>query len=227
MRRARTVAGAVLAGALALGFHGGPLGANVVEHPEDVPDGTPGNPAVPTPSDAMAVVSMLENNDVDAFAVCVTDPATLHLKVAGTGDSATRLDTVMWLFDASGMLVATNDDRAADDRGSEIVPGTAFTAPGLHFVAVGYFRTKPYGTDVTTSLAPGQGPLQSWDPGFGVAFGHYQLDLLAGAAGSEACSGQHAVLTGNGRCQELGGPGESGRAHGLDRAADRRANATC
>ena len=226
MRRARRVAGVVLAGALVLGFHGGPLGANVAEHPEDVPDGAPGNPAVATPSDTLAVVSMLENNDVDAFAICVTDPAALHLKVAGTGETATRLNTVMWLFDAAGMLVATNNDRAAGDLGSEILPGTVMTSPGEHVVAVGYFRTKPYGVDTFTPLSPGQGPLEFWDPGFGVAYGHYQIDLLAGAAGSEGCGGPPGVLTGNGRCQELGGGGAD-RARGLDRAAERRANPSC
>jgi hypothetical protein len=221
----------LVAGAAGLIGLGGPIGAELNEVATDLPDGTPANPAAPTDTAMTSLKSMLGNDDVDAFQICVTDPAALHLSVGGVNEAgeATNLDTVMWLFDANGTMLAVNDDRSGVDRGSVIVPGQAAASPGLHTVAIGYFRTKPYAADGTRILEPGQGPLDHWDPGFGVHNGYYVAHLLGGATGSVGCGDTgHAVMTGNGRCQVLGGEASgAGKAKGLDKAAEHRRNETC
>lgn len=219
----------VVAGAAMLVAVGAPIGAQLSEHATDLPDGTPSDPAAPTPADTTAVGSMLEHHDVDAVLVCVTDPASLHLTVGGLDQDGVRrnLDTVMWLFDGDGTMVAVNDDRSTDDLGSQIGPGID-TEPGVHTVAIGYFRTRPYTIGDVLIEAPGQGPLDHWAPGFGVSDGHYRADLVAGATGSDGCAGAPGVLTGDGRCQALGGNEVAkGKAQGIERAGERRASRSC
>ena len=215
------------------------VGAAVFTATVDLPDDTPSAPAASTPGDTTSVVEWLDSSDVDTFAVCVTDPAALNITVEGVDEhGAPRpMDTVLWLLDADGMLVATNDDRSATDLGSELVAGAAAaTSPGVHVVAFAPFRSMPLDPAGANMEAPGSGPLTSWRHGSSQAPGLVQVDLVAGATGSEGCgtdtgSGSDVgtgVVTGNGRCQQLGGAAiEKGKASGLDRAADRRHRATC
>ena len=184
-------------------------------------------------ADGIPVQFALDNGDIDAVTICVDDPAALHVQVGGVDDAGAprSMDTVMWLFDADGLLVASNDDAPSGGLGSELVPGSAAaTDAGVHTVAVGHFRAYPRDAVGTRMSDPGSGPLETWRTGFGSNEGRYQLDLLAGASGSEGCgeSGGAGVRTGNGRCQELGGKGaEKGKAHGLKKNADKRQNRAC
>lgn len=216
---------------------GGMAGADVHEPGEDLPDGTSSSPAAHTPASTTSVLSTLENHDVDAFYVCVEDPGAFHLQVGGVDDAGSprHLDTVVWLFDSAGTLVAVNDQ--ADPAsglgrdGSELVPGAAASSsPGLHVVAVAHFRSYPIDDNGVRMNDPGSGPLTSWAARMGSNPGLYRADLLAGASGSLGCgqAGGPGVLTGNGRCQELGGGGaENGKAHGLSKNADKRRSPGC
>ncbi len=144
------------------------VGAAVFTPSDDLPDDTPAAPAAPTPADTTSVVEYLASSDVDSFAVCVTDPAALHVVVEGVDDAGAprAMDTVMWLLDADGMLVATNDDRSATDLGSELVAGAAAaTSPGVHVVAFAPFRSMPLDAAGADMGAPGSGPLTSWRHG--------------------------------------------------------------
>ena len=215
------------------------VGAGVFSSSADLPDGTAAAPAATTPGDTTSVVEWLDAYDADTFAVCVTDPAALDITVEGVDENGAPrpMDTVMWLLDADGMVVATNDDRSATDLGSELVAGTAAaTSPGVHVVAFAPFRSMPLDPAGADMEAPGSGPLTSWRLGNSTAAGLVQVDLVGGATGSEGCgtetgSGSDVgagVMTGNGRCQQLGGAAtEKGKATGLDRAAEHRHGATC
>lgn len=218
-----------------------PASADVVQFAEDLPDGTAASPAASTPSATTAVVNSLGSHDVDAFQICITDPAAFHLTVEGVSDTgATRtMDTVVWLFDASGFLVASNDDASSGGTlGSAIDPGAvAASEPGAYTVAVSHYRTNPRRADSVVISQPGAGPLDHWTTTTGANHGLFRADLVAGATGSDGCGGEpvtdtpgdsHAVTTGNGRCQVLGGEGAArGRAQGLERAAEKRQSATC
>lgn len=242
MQRRQAIGASLLLGAVGVAALGVPLGAQLVTPTGDLPDGSPAAPALTTAADTTSVQSVLQNSDVDAFAICVQDPAALHLSVYGVTTTGTRtnLDTVLFLLDAEGTLVAANDDTPSPDpsfpRRSEIHPGTFVTSPGVHTVAVGHFRTQPRLADQTEMLVT-EGPLASWYAGFGVNEAGWRADLLGGAVGSEACAAEPptepgvegaGVATGNGRCQALGGKAvEKGRAAGLEQAAEHRQNEPC
>ena len=240
MQRRQAIGASLLLGAVGVAALGVPLGAQLVAPAGDLPDGSPSAPAMATAADTTAVQSVLLNSDVDAFAVCVQDPASLHLSVYGVSATGARtnLDTVVFLVDADGTLVALNDDTPTADptfpRRSELLPGTVATSPGVHTVAVGHFRTKALLAD-QTEMRVGDGPLASWSAGFGTHDAGWRADLVGGVVGSEGCVAEPApepegagVSTGGGRCQALGGKAvANGKAAGLEQAAEHRQNDSC
>lgn len=234
----KAISGITVGAAVLIGI-GTQAGAEVYEPPSDLPDGTPGAPAGDTPASTTDVVGQLPSSDIDAFAICMTDPAAFHLVVGGVDDAgdSRSMDTVVWLFDPAGLLVAMNDDAPSGGRGSELVPGSAAaTVPGVHTVAVAHFRTRALdvsGVDIDDAA---EGPLASWYRGSGSNHGPYRASLVAGASGSEGCGDEppdgggdsHGVMTGSGRCQELGGrSAPRGRTNGLDNAAEHRNSESC
>jgi hypothetical protein len=228
---------AVAAGAVLLVGLAVPVGASLFSSTEDLPDGSAAAPAAPTPADTTSVQGALHDPDVDAFLICVTDPVALHLTVTGIdgADAPTGLDTMVWLFDADGVLKAMNDDRTWYDPSSEIA--SPDTGPGLHTVAVGSFRSRPLDANGEVMWMPGHGPLHGWDARSGFSGQRWEARLMAGATGSAGCGEPpevpdagtgHAVMTGNGRCQELGGAAVgAGKGKGLEKAAEHRQNETC
>ena len=242
MKRRQVIGGALVLGAVSVAALAVPLGAQLVSSAEDLPDGSPASPAGATPADTTAVQSVLQNSDVDAFEICVQDPAALHLSVRGVDAAGawTNLDTVLFVFDESGTLVGRNDDTATPDpqfpRRSELPPGSVATSPGVHTVAVGHFRTKALLAD-STEMTVGSGPHASWYAGFGTHDAGWKAELLGGAVGSEGCVEEappaaapagEGVMTGNGRCQALGGKAaQEGKARGLEKAAEHRQNPGC
>jgi hypothetical protein len=243
MRRLFT-AGATVS--IAVLLQGGSVGATMFVPETDLPAGTPGEPAAATPAGTSSVLTDLQSSDVDAFAVCVSDPAALHV-VATPVDAngvARPMDTVLRVFDAAGTLVAVNDDRIGMrvDDGSEILPGTAgASAPGVHTVVVTPFRAIARTATNAEIAAPGDGPLDHWSLGSTSNPGFVRVDLLAGASGSTGCGDPEpapeepeepapavGVTTGNGRCQPLGGKAvDKGKATGLATAAEHRRNQPC
>lgn len=238
-------AGAVVS--IAVLLQSGSAGATMFVPESDLPSGTPGEPAAATPAGTSSVLTDLQSSDIDAFAVCVTDPAALHL-VATPVDAngvARPMDTVLRVFDAAGTLVAVNDDRSGMrvDDGSEILPGTAgASAPGVLTVVVTPFRAIARTATNAEIVAPGDGPLDHWSLGSTPNPGLVRVDLLAGASGSTGCgdpapapeeppagpAAGPAVMTGNGRCQPLGGNAvEKGKAAGLATAAEHRRSRPC
>ena len=79
--------------------------------------------------------------DVDVYRVCLTDGPSFFASTVG----ATTLDTQLFLFDANGRGVYSNDDAMIGVRGSRLPSGHRFSpsAPGEYFVALSSFNNDP------------------------------------------------------------------------------------
>jgi hypothetical protein len=92
-----------------------------------------------------AVTSILGSfpggGDVDMYRVCLTDGASFSATTVGT----TSLDTQLFLLDANGFGVYSNDDAAIGVRGSRLPSNHRFspTAPGVYFIGLSSFNNDP------------------------------------------------------------------------------------
>jgi hypothetical protein len=92
-----------------------------------------------------AVTSILGSfpggGDVDMYRVCLTDGASFSATTVG----ATSLDTQLFLLDANGFGVYSNDDAAIGVRGSRLPSNHRFspTAPGVYFIGLSSFNNDP------------------------------------------------------------------------------------
>jgi len=92
-----------------------------------------------------AVTSILGSftggGDVDMYRVCLTDGASFSATTVG----ATTLDTQLFLLDANGLGVYSNDDAAIGVRGSRLPSNHRFSppAPGVYFIALSSFNNDP------------------------------------------------------------------------------------
>jgi hypothetical protein len=79
--------------------------------------------------------------DVDVYRVCVADGASFSASTI----NATTLDTQMFLFDAAGMGVYSNDDAGLGIHGSRLPDHHRFSpaAPGEYFIALSSFNNDP------------------------------------------------------------------------------------
>ena len=194
------------------------VGAAVFTPSADLPDGTAAAPAAATPGDTTSVVEWLELRRRRLRRV--RDRSRRRWTSSSRESTRTArpaaMDTVTWLLDADGMLVASNDDRSATDLGSELVAGAAAaTSPGVHVLAFAPFRSMPLDAAGADMEVPGSGPLTSWRLGNSTEAGLVKVDLSPGRpdprrVGPSPAPGPKSVpevMTGNGRCQALGGPG--------------------
>ena len=92
-----------------------------------------------------AVTSILGSftggGDVDMYRVCLTDGASFSATTVG----ATTLDTQLFLLDANGLGVYSNDDAAIGVRGSRLPSNHRFspTHPGVYYLALSSFNNDP------------------------------------------------------------------------------------
>lgn len=79
--------------------------------------------------------------DVDVYRVCLTDGPSFFASTVG----ATTLDTQLFLFDANGRGVYSNDDASIGVRGSRLPSGHRFSpsAPGEYYIALSSFNNDP------------------------------------------------------------------------------------
>jgi hypothetical protein len=79
--------------------------------------------------------------DVDVYRVCLTGGGSFSASTAG----ATTLDTQLFLFDADGLGVYSNDDAGLGVHGSRLPAGHRFSpsAPGEYFIALSSFNNDP------------------------------------------------------------------------------------
>ena len=79
--------------------------------------------------------------DVDVYRVCLTDGVSFSASTVG----ATTLDTQLFLFDADGKGVYSNDDAGIGIRGSRLPSAHRFspTGSGEYFIAISSFNNDP------------------------------------------------------------------------------------
>ncbi len=79
--------------------------------------------------------------DVDVYRVCLSDGPSFFASTVG----ATTLDTQLFLFDANGRGVYSNDDAGLGVRGSRLPSGHRFSpsAPGEYYIALSSFNNDP------------------------------------------------------------------------------------
>ncbi len=85
--------------------------------------------------------SFTGGGDVDMYRVCLTDGASFSATTVG----ATTLDTQLFLLDANGLGVYSNDDAAIGVRGSRLPSNHRFSpaGPGVYFLALSSFNNDP------------------------------------------------------------------------------------
>jgi hypothetical protein len=94
-----------------------------------------------------AVTSILGSfpggGDVDVYRVCLTDGASFSATTSSVGPPP--LDTQLFLLDANGFGVYSNDDAAIGERNSRLPSNHRFspTAPGVYFIALSSFNNDP------------------------------------------------------------------------------------
>ena len=79
--------------------------------------------------------------DVDMYRVCLSDGPSFFASTVG----ATTLDTQIFLFDANGRGVYSNDDASVGVRGSRLPSGHRFSpsGPGEYYLALSSFNNDP------------------------------------------------------------------------------------
>ncbi|MFQ3611540.1 MAG: DVUA0089 family protein, partial [Fimbriimonadales bacterium] len=85
-------------------------------------------------------------NDVDIYAITITDPSTFSATTIG----GTSLDTALWLFDADGKGVLHNEDDPDATSGTQSrIDNRNFviTQPGTYYLAVSLFGRRAAGCD--------------------------------------------------------------------------------
>jgi hypothetical protein len=94
-----------------------------------------------------AVTSILGSftggGDVDMYRVCLTDGASFSASATSVGSPP--LDTQIFLMDANGLGVYSNDDAAIGVRGSRLPSNHRFSpsGPGVYFLALSSFNNDP------------------------------------------------------------------------------------
>jgi hypothetical protein len=134
--------------------------------------------------DLMTITGNHDANDIDMFAIMVTNPALFF----ATTEGVTSFDTQLFLFDSTGRGVTYNDDSPGGTTLQSTITGVFVTGPGLYYLAVGQYNADPSSatgliwnnTPFNTERAPdGPGaadPVISWSAG-GTTVSPYQIDL--------------------------------------------------
>ncbi|MDQ4048691.1 MAG: DVUA0089 family protein [Actinomycetota bacterium] len=81
------------------------------------------------------------DNDVDMYRVCITEPASFSAQTSGT-----IIDPQLFLFDSTGKGVEARDDIVAGvQRQSYLTPGNPFspTAAGTYYLAIDRYNSEP------------------------------------------------------------------------------------
>jgi hypothetical protein len=131
----------------------------------------------------------LDVNDVDMYAIYITDPAAFSASTVG----GATWDTQLFLFDANGVGVVAEDDTGGLQSTIDNTAG-CITAPGLYYLAITRYNKDPLGCNdgglwSTNDNNCPNGPesssrVNSWTSSTGTA-GSYTI-FLTGVAGATA-----------------------------------------
>ncbi|MBW7906256.1 MAG: hypothetical protein LC135_04755 [Phycisphaerae bacterium] len=145
--------------AVLVGLFVAPLGLADVWNEVGDADELPGTAQVVTvPGVLDRIEGFLQNHcdgqgcdDVDMYCIQILDPDNFAVNMEGTNLTVDN-DTMLWLFDAAGNLVLSDDDDG-DGLLSEFFAGElAGNPPGTYYIAVSLFAT-----------VPGDDPITHWD----------------------------------------------------------------
>jgi hypothetical protein len=152
-----------------------------------VPTGGGGNPLTQISG------SILNTSDADIFQIAIASPAAFSATTVNALTTGNGIDTVLWLFNSSGVGVIANDDAPGNTLQSTL---SAFIGSGgVFYLAISLSGNEPVnfanqlmfasnGGDPTAVRGPAggvPGSQSGFDPsgvGFGAFTGNYQIDLL-------------------------------------------------
>ncbi|MCS7190292.1 MAG: DVUA0089 family protein, partial [Fimbriimonadales bacterium] len=99
----------------------------------DLPDSAQATPA----GVLRAIRGRISANDVDVYAIRITNPAAFSARTAGQCN--TGLDTQLWLFDAAGRGVVFNDDSPGVRQSLIDNSAGCITAAGVYYLAISVY----------------------------------------------------------------------------------------
>ncbi len=142
--------------------------------------------------------------DVDMYQLEICDIASFSASTVG----GTTLDTQLFLFDASGLGIASNDDTPGGGALQSTISNLYVTATGTYFLAITRYNRDPVSsgglifqpaafTEETPANGPGAGfPVSGWENTVAGAGGPYTITLTG------AC---HADINAIGACCKIDG----------------------
>ncbi|GIV08295.1 MAG: hypothetical protein KatS3mg020_0819 [Fimbriimonadales bacterium] len=165
-----------------------------------------------TPSGALSAIrGTLSENDVDMYAIYITDPSSF----SATTSCQTAIDTQIFLFDANGNPVVFNDDAPSGGFASRI-DNSAFCIPsaGLYYLAITAYDRDPTGCN---------GGEQWADTPLGAircADGADPASRISGWTGSHSASGTYIVSITGAEGASPGDPADCPPFEGWDEFAN-------
>jgi hypothetical protein len=153
------------------------------------------------------ITGTIDASDADMFQIAICDFASFSATTVGQ----TTVDTQLFLFDASGLGVVSDDDTLNMGTQSTIPTGYVFTN-GIYYLALSAYNRDPMSaggsifdppafTTVQVPNGPGAGqPVSSWD-GTSGSTGPYGIALTGACMVDPAATG--ACCLGDGTCQVM------------------------
>lgn len=86
----------------------------------------------------------LSLNDVDMYAICISDPVLFRATTFG----GANFDTQLWLFDSNGNGITHNDDAPPGGQGvHSTLTGQFVPSPGTYYLAISRYNRDAYNCD--------------------------------------------------------------------------------
>lgn len=106
-------------------------------------------------SGANDIMNPNDDDYQDAIPIFIQDVANWSIMTSATGGA--DFNTVLWLFDASGVAVGANDDMNSSTQYSQLDAGDGLgiTAPGIYWLIISGFGTEPIDSNGIPVFGPG------------------------------------------------------------------------
>jgi hypothetical protein len=152
-------------------------------------------------------------NDVDVYAIYISDPSTFSATTIG----GTSLDTALWLFDEDGKGVVHNEDNPDATTGSQSrIDNRTFciSQPGRYYLAISLFGRRAAGCN--------EGLIWATTPARGVrcADGPESTSRVAGWSGSTSSTGTYRIFLTGAEGATAGDPADCPPFEGWDELAN-------
>jgi hypothetical protein len=152
-------------------------------------------------------------NDVDVYAIYISDPSTFSATTIG----GTSLDTALWLFDEDGKGVVHNEDNPDATTGSQSrIDNRTFciSQPGRYYLAISLFGRRAAGCN--------EGLIWATTPARGVrcADGPESTSRVAGWSGSTTSTGTYRIFLTGAEGATAGDPADCPPFEGWDELAN-------